>query len=304
MDDDDGELQAAIAASLEDSNKARQVEEAPSATTLATMTAQEQDRLTVEQMNEIVAGIASSQPMVGDRLKLGEALLPEYADNPSKGFARGIGVLEGKYSAMRRVRKDGNCFYRAFLYRYVEQLCVDHAAGPGSKVLEAPEGSELERVQKVIKSSKEKLLSVGYEDSAIDMFWDMLVEVLDEVPKTTADSWHSKMNDEHGVSMHIVWFCRALSATQIKLQPERFEPFIMDDTGVADVHAFCRTEVEPVNMECEQVQIIALTEMLGVPVCIEYLDGSGAPTCIVFPEGSKPCVTLLYRPGHYDILYE
>jgi len=52
-----------------------------------------------------------------------------------------------------------------------------------------------------------------------------------------------------------------------------------------------------------QVQIIALTEMLGVPVAIEYLDASGTPSAVVFPEGSEPVVSLLYRPGHYDVLY-
>lgn len=138
----------------------------------------------------------------------------------------------------------------------------------------------------------------------MEIFWEMFGELLDEVPTLTKEALHAKMNDEQGVSNHVVWFCRALSATQIKMHADRFAPFVMDENGVADVEAFCRTEVEPVNHECEQVQIIALTEFLGVPVAIEYLDGSGIPSCLVFPDGSHPVVKLLYRPGHYDILYD
>ena len=47
-----------------------------------------------------------------------------YADNPQRGFATSIRRLDGAYASLRRVRKDGNCFYRGFLYRYLEELLV------------------------------------------------------------------------------------------------------------------------------------------------------------------------------------
>lgn len=48
-------------------------------------------------------------------------------------------------------------------------------------------------------------------------------------------------------------------------------PFI--EGNYFDMNSFCAGEVEPMNKECEQIQIIALTEYLNVPVAIEYLDG-------------------------------
>lgn len=276
---EDAELQRALEASLADAH--------PSAATLAAMSAQEQDQLTISQLNEINASL-KSQAMVGPKESV-EVLTKEYEANPMQ-FAAGIAGL--RYKALRRVRKDGNCFYRGFLYRYLEYLT------------ESQNRDELARIQDVVRGSKAKLLQVGYDESAIDMFWEMLVELLDQVPTLTLEALHEKMNDENGVSPHVVWFCRALSATHIKLNVDQFAPFIMDENGNVDVEAFCRTEVEPVNHECEQVQIIALTDMLHVPVAIEYLDGSGETSCIVFPDGAQPNVTLLYRPGHYDILYE
>lgn len=71
--------------------------------------------------------------------------------------------------------------------------------------------------------------------------------------------------------------------------------------------------------ESDHVHITALTDALGLPVRIVYLDRSGAssedsleinhhdflPESAPHAAGSNPSdlLTLLYRPGHYDILY-
>lgn len=92
-------------------------------------------------------------------------------------------------------------------------------------------------------------------------------------------------------------------------------------------------QVEPMGKECDQPQIAALTEALDIGVKIEYLDGSAKElqTYICSPRASNTTATsgsspsssprpgdtnlsaisteepvmlhLLYRPGHYDILY-
>ena len=61
-------------------------------------------------------------------------------------------------------------------------------------------------------------------------------------------------------------------AAAMKKQADRFLPYVMDDSTL-DVDSFIAREVEPMGRECEQVQIMALTEFLGVLVKIEYLDG-------------------------------
>lgn len=87
-----------------------------------------------------------------------------------------------------------------------------------------------------------------------------------------------------------------------------------------DVDAFCRRYVDPMDEESDHIQIVALTDALRVPLRVVYLDrsGSGGPTTggapatpVVdmhdfAPEGAvgrEPSVHLLYRPGHYDIVY-
>lgn len=60
--------------------------------------------------------------------------------------------------------------------------------------------------------------------------------------------------------------------------------------------------------ESDQIHIIALTSTTTIGVRIEYMDrsqtfGKGEVNHHDFPEGCSPQVVLLYRPGHFDILY-
>lgn len=74
--------------------------------------------------------------------------------------------------------------------------------------------------------------------------------------------------------------------------------------------------------ESDHVQITALSDALGVPIRVVYLDRSSCennsinvnhhdfiPTSRevgnsdVSKTTNRPSITLLYRPGHYDILY-
>ena len=81
---------------------------------------------------------------------------------------------------------------------------------------------------------------------------------------------------------------------------------------------------ESQGKECEQLQIIAISELLGIRVEIEYLDGKELQTVVASSSdgngvtaalslvecgdmtaaSSAIKVFLLYRPGHYDILYK
>ena len=59
--------------------------------------------------------------------------------------------------------------------------------------------------------------------------------------------------------------------------------------------------------ESDHIHIIALSNSLNVTIQVEYMDRSGDENKVnshLFPDdGSKPVVHLLYRPGHYDLLY-
>lgn len=59
--------------------------------------------------------------------------------------------------------------------------------------------------------------------------------------------------------------------------------------------------------ESDHIHIIALTSVLETTVQVEYMDRGGDEEKVNyhrFPDdGTTPTIYLLYRPGHYDILY-
>ena len=86
--------------------------------------------------------------------------------------------------------------------------------------------------------------------------------------------------------------------------------FLDSDSSVSDVSTFCAREVEPMGKECGMVQVTALAEALGVHVNVEYLDGRPFDDKLMkyqfgpHPDDAFLEINLLYRPGHYDILYK
>lgn len=96
----------------------------------------------------------------------------------------------------------------------------------------------------------------------------------------------------------------------------------MDDP--ITVEQFCRKYVEPMGEESDHIHIVAITDALQIPIRVVYLDRSMATFAGAASEDAaavnhhdfvpesmqkataatvQPRVHLLYRPGHYDILY-
>ena len=116
----------------------------------------------------------------------------------------------------------------------------------------------------------------------------------------------------------MISYSRLLTSKQLQLEGEFYQAFM---EGGATVASFCSTEVEPMYKESDHIHIIGedlsprrvksdqqflgLTAAAGIGVRVVYLDrGEGdSPTHHDFPEGKPPTLHLLYRPGHYDILY-
>ena len=240
---------------------------------------QEKWRQTESQLGAIETEIRETQPLTSQKQEL-SVLRNTYVRGSN--FDQSVEHLSQTYSTIRTVRGDGNCYYRAFLYSLCETT------------------GELGRVIKVIEDSIGLAEQCGYERFTIESFWEEFLEFLKSLPK----DFHEQLNEENAVSDYATWYMRILTAVHLKSDPDRFIHFL--DGEYFDLTTFCQREVEPMGKECGMVQVLALAESLGVQVEIEYLDGHDCkPTKHTFgPANSKTTLTLLYRPGHYDILYK
>jgi len=250
---------------------------------------QDKRRQTEAQVEAIETEIRENHPLCAD--KAGIAALKKRYENGSN-FSKGVEYLESCYNGMRCVRGDGNCYYRAFLYSLCEHLKKD------------PE--ELNRVSELVMKSMDEVESLGYERFTMEMFWEEIIELLQGLANSSFAELHMTLNKENSTSDYCTWFLRVLTAAHLKSDPDRFVHFL--DGDYYDIATFCSREVEPMGKECGMVQVLALAESLGIKVNIEYMDGrelvAGKLIKHEFgPETSKTVLTLLYRPGHYDILY-
>jgi ubiquitin thioesterase protein OTUB1 len=88
-----------------------------------------------------------------------------------------------------------------------------------------------------------------------------------------------------------------------------YEAFVLDSHPSLD--DFISKNVEPLDQESDQIHIVAMSNAFGITIKIGNLDSTPCKDGINFHsispmfnqvEGCPP-LTLLYRPGHYDILY-
>ncbi|EDV23649.1 uncharacterized protein TRIADDRAFT_27059 [Trichoplax adhaerens] len=253
----------------------------------ASTEAENLDQKIMDQMELIRKEIEESVPLLSHKEDIA-SLAKEYP--PDDAIYQGkIRSLYSSYRWIRRTRRDGNCFYRAFGISLMEMLKQNP--------------DEYHRVYKVIEESKDRLIELGYQAFIIEDFHQTVLTLLKNVRKDdcTNDELVEWFNDRDLSNYFVVYF-RLLTSAHLKTNAEFFENFI---DGYQSVKDFCSYEVEPIGKESDHIHAIALTGFLNTAIEIVYLNHTDDDLSKHrFPEHSAPQFTLLYRPGHYDVLYK
>ena len=152
---------------------------------------------------------------------------------------------------------------------------------------------------------KDLLIStLGFPQFTVEDFHDTFAEAVEklESAETTVDGDLIGSFNDQGLSDYLIVFLRLITSGQLQKDADFYVNFVDGGRSVKD---FCNQEVEPMNKESDHIHIIALATALDVSVAVEYMDRGDHAQCVrhVFPEGTEPKIFLLYRPGHYDILY-
>ncbi|KAL7253303.1 hypothetical protein ACSBR1_007772 [Camellia fascicularis] len=265
----------------------------------------------MQQQSAIRAVEAEKIPLVGDKEPL-SSLAAEYQSG-SPILLEKIKVLSEQFDAIRRTRGDGNCFFRSFMFSYLEHI------------LESQDREEVNRITGNVENCRKTLQSLGYADFTFEDFFALFLEQLESVLQgNEAPISHDELiqrSRDQSISDYVVMFFRFVTSGEIRKRSEFFEPFILGLTNTT-VEQFCKSSVEPMGEESDHVHITAVSDALGVPIRVVYLDRSSCDTGGVSvnhhdfipaisdaPSGTsggsetKPFINLLYRPGHYDILY-
>ncbi|XP_004066632.1 ubiquitin thioesterase OTUB2 [Oryzias latipes] len=195
--------------------------------------------------------------------------------------------LDGEFFGVRKILGDGNCFYRAFCFAYLESIFHIPRA--------------LERFKQKIIQSGQVLAVAGFEESSFIHHLDTVVNVVEECQADEQESTLLKLFNDSAVSDGVVQYLRLLTSAHL----QNFADFFCNFVEAPDLQVYCRQEVEVMAMECDHVDILALSQALDVGLHIVSLEGEQQQLVhYIIPEGAQPSLHLLYQSSHYNILYQ
>ncbi|KAK2834864.1 hypothetical protein FQN49_006838 [Arthroderma sp. PD_2] len=237
-------------------------------------------------------------PLVGLK-QSSAALSQEYAQADSVYITK-TSSLAQTHSHYRVMKGDGNCGWRAVAFGYFENL---FALRDQEKV-----SQELSR----IKSFNELFDAVGQQEHLYEIFVDATEELLNSIAEQIGNNNEdgifilNAFNDEYNSNAIITHF-RLMTSAWMRLHPERYEAFLS-----IPLDQYCSRTIDTVRTEIDEIGLQALVDGViqasGFAVEILYLDrsqGDQVNAHQLTSQGSTPLGTikLLYRPGHYDLLY-
>mmetsp|Transcript_11099 Transcript_11099/g.27221 ORF Transcript_11099/g.27221 Transcript_11099/m.27221 type:complete len:327 (-) Transcript_11099:12-992(-) len=249
---------------------------------------------------DAAGGSEAAQKLIGDLEPL-SSLAELYSQQHSNAaFLRKATALQSRYAGWRRVKGDGNCFIRGYIYAVLENLVRKGSADEVQGLIGRLTGYYMSIISEQ---------GLGYQSGAIEDFHNSVLNLLKAIARKdmTHDMLLADINQPM-ISNSAVFFFRLVISCHLQQNAERFAPFMgifesSPEETLREVRAYCQREVEPLEREVEQIEIIALTEALNVGLRIEHMDASqGEGNHHDFPEGADCEVFLLYRPGHYDVL--
>ncbi len=249
------------------------------------------NEMSIEYENALREQIELSTPLISEQLNI-NILLDDYKNNFE--YANSIKEITNKYKYIRKVRRDGNCFYRSFIYRLFEYICMKN-----DNVL-------YEKIKKKIMEAKDMIKNNGYDWTFIEDFYKIFYtqfyysfNSLQTKGETVRDYIDALFKDKEAGN-YLIYFIRFCIAAYLKENSFLYEVYV--DMPFQN---WITNEVEAIDHEADQIQIMACVNYFDIGVKIEYLN-SVKNEVMKFPE-DKPdkdiFITVLFTPGHYDILY-
>ena len=251
----------------------------------------ENERMAVEYENAIKAEIEQTTPLISDQLEI-QILLDDYKDNLE--YANSVKIITEKYKYIRKVRRDGNCFYRAFIYRLFEYICMKN------------DNTLFNDILKKIEGIKDLTAKNGYDWMIVEDFYTVFYgefcscfNSVNNNGVSVRDYMDNLFKDKEKGN-YLIYFMRFCIAAYLKDNRQLYEMYIE-----GDFDTWIRKEVEAIDNEADQIQIMACVNYFEIGVKIEYLN-KYKNEVVKFPEDKKDediFIEVLFTPGHYDILY-
>ena len=250
--------------------------------------------LNAEMFNQIRNEIDANSPLISESLDI-STLVNDYQNNLE--YKNSVEAIANKYPAFRKIRRDGNCFYRGYIYRIFEYICMNHNSSLYQKFMK-----KIEEAKDLAKKNN-KLLTILTE--SYNLFLGEFCSCYNSLTGSNIscrdylDKLFNSNNEE--TCNYLVLFIKYCIAEYIRENKAEFEAFIE-----GDFESWIIKEVEPIDKDADQVQITACVKLFDIGVKIEYLRKIKNDV-IKYPNDANDediFIMFLFTPGHYDLLYD
>ena len=153
------------------------------------------DEMILKQQEDIQKAIANSTGLVSERFSMAQ-LENDFINDTV--FKSKVAKLGERYTAFRKTRPDGNCFFRAVGFRLFELMLEDL--------------DEFSKVKKAIEGSKDEMVKLGMPEFTVEDFFDNFMDTLEKLSgenKMKLLELEETFNDE-GLSNYLVVFLRSV----------------------------------------------------------------------------------------------
>lgn len=191
-----------------------------------------------------------------------------------------------QFATVRKVCGDGNCFYRAFSFAFLESA------------IQKPRG--LQRVIDTITESNIALSCAGFDERTYSEHLQKVIHILEMCQSAgSLETLYTAFN-QRSLSDSVVKYLRLITSAYLQSNEDFYSNFV----EAANFQTYCHQEVEVMAMECDHVGIQALSLALDVGIHIVSMEGDEQKLVHhIIPEGAEPSVHLLYQASHYNIIY-
>jgi ubiquitin thioesterase protein OTUB1 len=242
--------------------------------------------------------------------------LGEAQSNPS--IKAKIAVLSRRYAHVRKIRGEGNCFFRSFWMGWLERaipfLGVAEAPHPLLNNLYQPAWAW--RIEELSSAAARTL--IGPRRQEVVEYGRRFVDVTRRLCHAYVTGGEAAFVDkacQHAETAGALYWLRLMASAYIQ-RPDVRDEWSPHFEGLC-VEDFCAQQVERDEALADELQITALTTALGLGVRVEYLNSESYPwsqRCgphwhkLLLPlaprTGHAPVLAacVLFRPGHYDLL--
>ena len=250
-----------------------------------------ENEISIEYENALRQEIELNTPLISEQLPI-NILLNDYKNNAE--YSKSIKTVTNKYKYIRKVRRDGNCFYRSFIYRLFEYICMKN------------NNTLFEQIKKKILDSKDLIQRNGYDWTFIEDFYKIFYtqfyysfNSLQTKGVTVRDYLDALFKDKE-TGNYLIYFIRFCISAYLKENSFLYEVYVD-----MPFQSWITNEVEAIDHEADQIQIMACVNYFDIGVRIEYLNPEKNEV-VKFPEDKMDkdiFIIVLFTPGHYDILY-